>query len=826
MAQGPLPGEAAAEEGAVGTMTETSVEMGRYIGSRMLRKEDAPLVIGQGRYVDNLSLPGMVWVAVVRSPMAHARITRVDTAAAAGMPGVVAAYSGADLASEWVAGLPCAWPVAPETRIPDHWPVAKDKARLAGDPVAVVVADSREHAVDAAEAVDVDYEQLQAVTSIEEALAEGAPVIHEEFGDNICFKDLKIASGDVDKVFAEAPVVVKERYYHPRLIPNAMEPRGVLVQPTPGTGELTMWTSTQIPHILRTLFALTLGIPESKFRVIAPDVGGAFGSKLDVYNEEAICLAVARKLGVPVKWIEERSEGYVATIHGRDVIQDMEVAATEEGRLLGVRAKVLCDMGAYCQLVAPGIQVLGATLFSGVYKAEAASFECTAVFTNRTPTDAYRGAGRPEATFAIERIMDALARRVGKDPAEVRRMNFMEPFSEPTANVFGAMYDSGDYVAGLDKALALADYEGLRRQQAERRQRGDTKQLGIGLSTYIEACGSAPSRGFGSVNFGAGGWEAATIRCLPTGKVVVVTGTSPHGQGHETSWSQIVADALGVKFEDVEVLHGDTAISPQGLDTYGSRSLAAGGVAIQKAAEKIVAKAKKIAAHELEAAEEDVEFADGKLRVKGAPDKAKTIPDIAFSAFLAHDMPDGVEPGLEESALFDPVNNTFPSGAHVCVVEVDTDTGLAEVVKYVAVDDCGNIVNPMIAQGMVHGGVAQGLAEGLYEEATYDDDGNLTSSHMGYYRVPSAAELPAFDTDHVVTPSTSNPGGWKGIGEAGTIGSPPAVVNAVVDALAPLGVTYVGKPVTPERVWRAIQDARAGSGSASAPAATGQGGQG
>ena len=821
MAQGPLPGEAAAEEGAVGTLTDTDVEMGRYVGSRMLRKEDGPLLTGRGSYVDNLALPGMVWVSIVRSPLAHARINRVDTSAALKVPGVVAAYSGADLASEWAAGLPCAWPVAPETKIPDHWPVAKDKARMVGDPVAVVVADTRAHAVDGAEAVDIDYEPLQPVASIEQALADGAPVIHEEFGNNICFQDLKIANGDVDKVFAEAPVVVKQRYYHPRLIPNAMEPRGVLAQPMPVTGEMTMWSSTQIPHILRTLLALTLGIPESKFRVIAPDVGGGFGSKLDVYAEEAICLAVARKLGVPVKWIEERSENYLATLHGRDVIQDMEVAATQEGKLLGVRAKVLCDMGAYCQLVAPGIQVLGATLFSGVYQAEAASFECTAVFTNRTPTDAYRGAGRPEATYAIERVMDALARRVGKDPAEVRALNFIPPFSEPTANVFGAEYDSGNYQAGLDKALELSDYQSLRRDQAERRQRGDVKQLGIGLSTYIEACGSAPSRGFGAVNFGAGGWEAATIRCLPTGKVVVVTGTSPHGQGHETSWSQIVADALGVKFEDVEVLHGDTAISPQGLDTYGSRSLAAGGVAIQKAAEKIIAKAKKIAAHELEVAEEDVEFADGALRVRGAPDKSRTVGDVAFSAFLAHNIPDGMEPGLEESAVFDPVNNTFPSGAHVAVVEVDTQTGLVDLIRYVAVDDCGNIVNPMIAQGMVHGGLAQGIAEGLYEEATYDEEGNLTSGNMGAYRVPSAAELPSFETDHVVTPSTSNPGGWKGIGEAGTIGSPPAIVNAVVDALAPMGIDNIGMPVSPERVWRAIQEAQQGSGATT----TGQGGQ-
>ena len=812
MAQGPLPGNAAADEQAVGTLTETSVEMGRYIGSRMLRKEDDLLVTGHGHFLDDLVLPAMVWMAVVRSPLAHARISGVDASPALQLPGVVAAYSGADLASDWAAGLPCAWPVAPETRIPTHWPVARDKVRLAGDPVAVVVADTREHAVDAAEAVEVDYEELPVVTSIEEALAEGAPVIHQEFGDNICFKDLKIVAGDVDKVFAEAPVTVKERYYHPRLIPNAMEPRGVLAQPVPITGEMTLWSSTQIPHILRTLLAITLGIPESKFRVIAPDVGGAFGSKLDVYGEEAICLAVARKLGVPVKWVEERSEGYVATIHGRDVIQDMEVAATEEGRLLGVRAKVLCDMGAYCQLVAPGIQVLGATLFSGVYKAEAGSFECTAVFTNRTPTDAYRGAGRPEATYAIERIMDALARRVGKDPAEVRRMNFMAPFSEATANVFGAMYDSGNYQAGLDKALELADYAGLRREQAERRQRNDVKQLGIGLSTYIEACGSAPSRGFAAVNFGAGGWEAATIRCLPTGKVVLVTGTSPHGQGHETTWSQILADGLGVKFEDVEVLHGDTAISAQGLDTYGSRSLAAGGVAVQKAAEKIIAKARKIAAHELEVAEEDVEFAEGMLRVRGAPDRAKTVPEVAFSAFLAHDLPDGVEPGLEETAVFDPVNNTFPSGAHVCVVEVDTETGLATIVKYVAVDDCGTIVNPMIVQGMVHGGVAQGIAEGLYEEATYDENGTLLTGNMTSYQVPSAAELPAFVTDHVITPSTSNPGGWKGVGEAGTIGSPPAVVNAVIDALAPLGITDIGMPTTPERVWRAIHAAKSKGG--------------
>src|SRR6266508_2876968 len=445
------------------TLTDTSVETGRYIGSRMLRKEDAPLIAGQGRYVDNLVLPGMLFMAVVRSPMAHARITGVDVSAALQVPGVVAAYSGADLASDWAAGLPCAWPVAPETRIPTHWPVAQDKARMVGDPVAVVVADTREHAVDGAEAVDVDYDPLPPVTSIEQALADGAPVIHDEFGDNVCFKDLKIASGDVDKVFAEAPVTVKQRHYHPRLIPNAIEPRGVLVQPVPITGEMTMWSSTQIPHILRTLLALTLGISESKFRVIAPDVGGAFGSKLDVYAEEAICLAVARKLGVPVKWIEERSEGYLATLHGRDVIQDMEVAATEEGRLLGARVKLLADFGAYSQLVTPGIPLLGAWLYHGPYDCQAYGFECTGVYTNKTPTDAYRGAGRPEATYAVERIMDALAKRVGKGTDEIREINFIPPFTEAKTVASGLAFDSGDYAASFARAKQLVGWDEVRR---------------------------------------------------------------------------------------------------------------------------------------------------------------------------------------------------------------------------------------------------------------------------------------------------------------------------------------------------------------------------
>jgi len=794
-------------------------EAKRWVGGGILRKEDPELLTGQGRYVDDIALPGMLWMAFVRSPVAHANLTSVDVSAATGMPGVTAVFTGQDLAGDWAAGMPCAWPIADRTlpdeptsdaRIPDHWPVAKDRVRFMGEIVAVVVADSREHAADAVSEVQVDYEELPVVTDMEAALRDDAPVIHEAFGSNRAYT-WTLANGEVDRVFDEAPVVVKQRYYHPRLIPNAIEPRGVVVQPVPAQGEVTIWSATQIPHILKTLMALVMGIHEAKIRVIAPDVGGGFGSKLNFYAEEAAAVAVARRLGVPVKWIEERTEGYLATIHGRDVIQDMEVAATEEGRLLGARVKLHADFGAYLQLVTPGIPLLGAFLYHGVYDCQAYKFECTGVFTNKTPTDAYRGAGRPEATYAIERIMDALARRVGKDPAEIRELNFIPPFSEPREVASGLQFDSGNYQATLDKAKELVGYDELRREQQASGGRRDGKLLGVGISTYIEICGLAPSQVLATLKYGAGGWDAATIRCHPTGKVTVVTGTSPHGQGHVTTWSQIAADALGVDPDDIEVLHGDTAISPIGMDTYGSRSLAVGGTALYKAAEKIRAKARTIAAHELEVAEEDLEWKDGKFQVAGAPDKAKTIPEIAFSAWTAHALPADVEPGLFATAVYDPPNFTFPAGAHICVVEVDADTGLARIVKYVAVDDCGNIINPMIVDGQVHGGVAQGIAEAMYEEALYDENGTLLTGNMSTYRVPSAAELPAFTLDRTVTPSPTNPMGVKGIGEAGTIASPPAVVNAVADALRPLGVEFIDLPVSAERVWQAIQAAGGGA---------------
>jgi carbon-monoxide dehydrogenase large subunit len=805
-------------------MTDTAealtTEAERYVGGGVLRKEDPELITGEARFIDDISLPGTVWLGIVRSPYAHARVTSVDVARAREAEGVVAVFSGADLKDDWAAALPCAWPIQTrsfptptdeDARMPNHWPLATDKVRFAGDGVAVVVADSRAAVKDALALVDVEYEPLDAVLDVEEALRDGAPVVHEELGDNRAYTWGVGDAEAAERLFAEAPVTIKERYWHPRLIPNAIEPRGVVVQPSPAMGEYTLWSATQIPHILKITLSLTLGIPETKLRVIAPDVGGGFGSKLNVYAEEAIAVAIARRLGTPVKWIEERSENYLATIHGRGVLQEIELAATEEGKVTAVRARLTADFGAYYQLVTPGIPLLGAFLYGGVYDVQGYFFECTGVFTNKTPTDAYRGAGRPEATYAIERAMDALARRVGKDPADVRRLNFIAPFAEPFEIAAGLQLDSGDYEATFDRALERIDYEGLRREQEERRQRRDTKLLGIGISSYIEMCGLAPSQVLAALKYGAGGWDAATVRCHPTGKVTIVTGSSPHGQSHVTTWAQIAADELGIPFEDVEVLHGDTAVSPLGMDTYGSRSAAVAGIALWHAAQKIKEKAKVIAAHELEVAADDIEFADGAFRVKGVPEKTKTIPEIAFSAWTAHALPDGVEPGLEATHVYDPPNFTFPSGTHVCAAEVDTETGKVDILKYVAVDDVGTVINPTIVDGQVHGGVAQGIAEALYEEAIYDEQGQLLSSSMHSYRVPSAAELPSFTTDRTTTPSTTNPMGVKGVGETGTIATPPAVMNAVVDALTPLGVTDVQMPATPERVWRTIQSAKGGA---------------
>ena len=775
-----------------------------YIGTSVARKEDANLLTGQTRWVDNLTLPGMLWVSVVRSPHAHARIKGVNLSKAAEAEGVVAAFSGTDLAEEWAGALPCAWPVTEEMANPPHWPLAKDKARYVGDGVAVVIAESRVLAKDAAELVEVDYEPLLSVTDVTKALDDGAPLVHDELDSNRCYT-WALAAGEVDRLFAEAAVTVKERYRQQRLIPNAIEPRGVLVDLTPAQGEFTMWSATQVPHIARVTLSGTTGIPESKLRVVAPDVGGGFGSKLNVYAEEALCLVLARRLGRPIKWIEERSEGYLATIHGRDVIQEIELAATAEGKITAVRTRLTAAMGAYLQLVTPGIPLLGAWLYGGCYGVEGYDFECVGVFTHTTPTDAYRGAGRPEATYAIERAVDALARKLGQDPVDLRRLNFIKEFPAELAS--GLTVDSGDYDASLDRALEMVEYDAVRREQAERRERGDSTQLGIGLSTYMEMCGLAPSRILAAIRYGAGGWDAATIRCLPTGTVQVLIGTSPHGQGHVTTFSQIIADRLGMAIDEIEVLHGDTSVIPLGMDTYGSRSLAVGGVALYNAADKVIAKAKQIVAHGLEVADYDLEYDAGRFTVRGT-DRSMTVKEAALAAWTAHNLPDGMEPGLEETYVYDPPNFSWPGGCHVAVVEIDTETGSVDLRRYVAVDDVGTVINPMIVDGQIHGGIAQGVAQALFEEAVYDEDGNLVTGSMVNYMVPSAAELPNFELDRTESPSPTNPMGVKGVGETGTIASPAAVMNAVVDALSPFGITDIDMPATPERVWRAIEEAR------------------
>jgi carbon-monoxide dehydrogenase large subunit len=776
---------------------------GTVVGTSVKRKEDASLLRGRARFVDNLTLPGTVFMAVVRSPYPHARISSVKLDAARAAGGVVAAFSGADLAGDWAGAMPCAWPVTEDIKMPPHFPLAAEEARFQGDGVAVVVAESRALAQDAAELVEVEYEPLPAVADVERALEQGAPLVHSDLGTNECYV-WKLETDDFQAALDTADVVVTRRYYQPRLIPNAIEPRGVVAQ-VGATDDVTLWSATQVPHILRFTMPLVLGIPESKVRVIAPDVGGGFGSKLDVYAEEYLAVALARRLGRPVKWTEERSENYQATIHGRDVVSELTFAATKDGTITAVKGEMTCAMGAYLQLVTPGIPLLGAWLYSGPYAIPNYSVTFTGVFTHTTPTDAYRGAGRPEATYVLERTMEALAAELGMDSVELRRKNFAREF--PYTMASGLTIDSGDYEASLDRMLEMLDLAAIRKEQGERRASGDAKQIGVGFSTYNEMCGLAPSRILGAIRYAVGGWDSATIRFQPLGSVQVVTGTSPHGQSHETTWAQIVADELGVDVDDVEVLHGDTAVSQLGMDTYGSRSLTVGGIALWHATQKIVAKAREIVAHQLEVAEDDLEFVGGAFSVRGSPDKTMGIKEAAFAAHAAHNLPDGMEPGLEATAVFDPPNFSWPAGAHAAVVEVDTETGDTRLLRYVAVDDVGAPVNPMIIDGQVHGGITQGVAAALYEEGVYDEHANLLTTTMTTYLVPSAAELPSYETGLTET-RADNPLGVKGVGETGTIAAAPAVINAVVDALSHLGVTDVQMPATPERVWRAIEEAR------------------
>ncbi|HEY5153599.1 MAG TPA: xanthine dehydrogenase family protein molybdopterin-binding subunit, partial [Acidimicrobiales bacterium] len=721
------------------------------------------------------------------------------------------AYSGEDLTDMWAGPMPSAWAVTEDMLNPPHYPLATGTVNYVGDGVVAVLAQSNAEARDALEAIVVEYDPLPAVVDLDDALSDRV-LVHEELGTNSAYTwELKIGDEALAQAFADATYTVKERFVQQRLIAMAMEPRACAAVPQPFGGDLTLYSATQIPHILKVMAALTLGRPEHQIRVVAPAVGGGFGSKLDVYAEELLCLALATQHRVPVRWVEERTENAQATVQGRGQIQHMELAADADGKLTGLRVNLIADMGGYQQLITAGVPLLGAFLYAGVYDLPLAySFTCTGVYTTMTPTDAYRGAGRPEATYAIERAMDRLAQISGIDPVELRRRNFIKPEQFPYTAFTGLVYDSGDYDGALDKALEMVGYDSLRTEQERRRAAGGTRHLGIGVSSYFEMCGLAPSRVLASLNYTAGGWESATVRVTPTNKVQVVTGATPHGQGHETSWSMIVADRLGVDPADVEVLHSDTALSPLGLDTYGSRSLAVGGVAISLALDKVVDKARTIAAHLMEAAEEDLEFDHGTFSVRGSPDHAVPLAAVAFEAFTAHNLPDGMEPNLEAHVTYDPPNFSWPFGTHICVVEVDEETGSVEVVKYVAVDDCGNQINPLIVEGQVHGGVVQGMAQALFEQAVYDDDGNLTTSTLADYLVPAASDVPSITTGSTITPSPTNPLGVKGIGEAGTIGAAPAVINAIVDALAPLGVTDITMPASPQTVWSAIAAARGG----------------
>ncbi|MPV49642.1 molybdopterin-dependent oxidoreductase [Pseudactinotalea sp. HY160] len=787
------------------------------IGRARLRKEDARLTTGRGRFTDNISLPGTLYLGLVRSPVAHARIASIDVSAARDAPGVVRVFTGADLADEQ-GSLPNAWPVTPDQLAPPHPAVAVDTVAFAGEIVAVVVARSRAQARDAQELVDVDYEELPLVLDLEEA-ATDSTLVHPDLGTNVSatwvFDSAEAGTGgEVEAALAESDVVVERTIRQQRLIPAFMEPRSVLVDPS---GEqITMWSATQVPHIAKLMLALTLGIPESKLRVIAPDVGGGFGGKLAVTPEEVITILAARRTGKPCKYTETRSESLMGAHHGRDHVQHLRIGAKADGTVTGLDVRIVADMGAYLGLITSGIPILGAFMYNGIYKFSAYRFECRNVFTNRVWTDAYRGAGRPEATFAIERMMDELATELDMDPIALREKNWIAHEEFPFDTVASLTYDTGDYEAATAKALELFDYDELRAEQARRRKSGDPIQLGIGVSTFTEMCGLAPSRVLGALNYAAGGWEYAQVRVLATGNVEVVTGTSPHGQGHVTSWSQLVADRLGVPFENVEVLHGDTQIAQKGLDTYGSRSLSVGGMAVLAAADKVIEKARIVAAHMLEAAATDVEFTDGRFSVRGT-DQGVSFADVAFATFSAHDLPDGFEPSLDADATFDPENFSFPHGTHLAAMEVDTETGRASVRAYVCVDDVGTVVNPMLVEGQVHGGLAQGISQALYEEAVYDEFGTLVTGSFTDYLVPSAPDLPEFVTDRTTTPATSNELGVKGVGEAGTIASTPAIVNGILDAIRHLGVTDLTMPCTPARVWHALEAARS---TGTAPSAT------
>jgi aerobic carbon-monoxide dehydrogenase large subunit len=782
-------------------MTAT-MKPARVFGSGIKRREDPRLVTGIARYTDDIALPGLLHAAILRSPHAHARIKSIDVAPAKAAAGVLGVFTGSDTESA-LKPIPCLWLVpGSDLKTSPFSPLAKDTVRFVGDAVAVVVAESPYQAYDALDLIAVEYDPMPAVVDPKKATEAGAPTLHSEAPGNVAFH-WTVAGGDIEAAFKNADVVVREQIIQQRLIPTAMETRGAVAHFVPATGELTLWNTTQNPHIVRFAMSVVTGVPEDRLRVVAPEVGGGFGSKIPQIQGDFVTAFCSMKLGRPVKWTETRTENYVSTTHGRDHVQEVELAASRDGRVLGVRCTVWAGMGGYLSTAAPGIPtILHGLMLSGPYTIPAVKEDVYGVYTNTTPVEAYRGAGRPEATFMLERMMDRLADEIGMDPVEVRRRNLIPPFENGHNVVTGLTYDSGNYEGALAKALAHVDYDGLRREQAAARAKG--RYIGIGVSTYVEICGLGPSQVAGAVGFQGGLWESAIVRFHPTGKVNVFIGASPHGQGEETTFAQIVADELGVGVNDVKIVHGDTDVTPMGWGTYGSRTTAVGGAALAVATRKIKDKAKLLAGHLLEAAVEDIDYADGRFFVKGVPDRFKTIQDIALMANVAWNLPQGMEAGLEASSFYDPPNFVYPFGAHVAVVEVDPETGRVELKRYVAVDDCGPQINPVIVEGQVHGGVVQGIGQALWEEAVYDETGQLLTGSLADYAIPRADMLPDIEVLSTVTPSPHHPLGVKGIGEAGTIASTCTVYNAVIDALEPFKVSTVRMPLTPERVWRAI----------------------
>ena len=785
------------------------------VGARIKRREDPRFITGTGNYLDDIRLPGMTYAAVLRSPYAHADIRSLDVTDAQRMPGVLAVWTGADTAS--VNPLPCAWPAGGvQNNLNTPRLLAVDRVRWTGEGVALVIAETAEQAEDALAAINVDYDPLPVVTDAEAALQDGAVQLHDNAPNNVVMHWSVGKQDETNEAIATADVVVRQRIINQRLIPNAMETRGAIARYDAGTDEYTIWMTSQAPHVMRLLIAaFVLGVPEHKIRCISPDIGGGFGSKIYLYTDMVFTAWASKQLGGrPVKFVESRRENYITSTHGRDHITDFEIAGTQDGEITALRVKTIANLGAYLSTIAPGIPTtLYARLLGGPYKTPNIWAEVTGVYTNTAMVDAYRGAGRPEATYLLERAVDLFADKVGLDRAAVRRKNFIEPHQFPYYSPSGLganrsgmdlPIDSGNYGPTLDKALTTAGYYGIEHDKAEARRRG--KYLGIGISSYIEACGVAPSKWFGlpGEGWGAGLWESANIRVHLTGKVVLTTGSQNHGQGHETTMAQIVGDQLGVPFDDVLVEHSDTQGTPFGYGSYGSRSAAVGGIAAVKASQKIIEKGRRLAAHMLEASVDDIEFEGGRFSVRGSPDQAKTIQEIALAASVGYDLPGGMEPFLDETSYFDPPNVSWPFGTHIAIVEVDEDSGHVDLKRYIAVDDVGKKINPMIVDGQIHGGIVQGVAQALWEHAEYSPEGQLLSGTMMDYALPRAAWFPMFELDETITPTLDNVLGVKGVGETGTIASTAAVANAVIDALRPLGVKHIDMPLTPPRLWRAI----------------------